>query len=222
MKNPDQVYMVLDYETYSESPIEIVGGPEYSLHPSTEILCIAFKIGTRKTLLKSKTRLLLPEGPSEHFTTFCNSLLDPKIMLVAHNALFEQLITKNVFGKKMMYRNPKYQEIPIERWICSASMSRTVGLPGKLEGACIAMELKNQKDTEGHRIMLKLSKPKKATKTKAAIRFTPETNPEDFKILYDYCIKDTRAEAELFLKLPMLTPKEREFWILDQKINDRE
>src|SRR5690606_38229719 len=93
------VYMVLDYETFSECDVKKAGAWEYSVHPSTEILCGAFRIGTRDELATAPTKLLLPSGGPD-FAQFYKALSDPEVKLVAHNALFEQVITRNVYAKR--------------------------------------------------------------------------------------------------------------------------
>ncbi len=161
---------------------------------------------------------MVPSRASPDFTDFLTALRDPSIQLVAHNAGFEQWITLNVFAKRLMYSLPDLQKIPISRWHCTAALARSVGLPGKLEGACEALQMKHRKDMAGHRLMLKMCKPRKITKKNPNTR---HTDSEDLLRVYDYCLKDIDAEVELFLRLPELTPMERQFWILDQKINRR-
>ena len=70
----DQVYCLLDYETYSEADIEAVGGYEYSMHPSTEILCLSFAVVTKKNLLSAKVKTWLPNVESSGLTDFINAL----------------------------------------------------------------------------------------------------------------------------------------------------
>lgn len=209
---------MLDYETYSGADLKKVGASEYSRHHSTEILCIGYRVGTRQELPTAPTRVFDPKESSPYFGEFCSALQNPEIRLVAHNALFEQWITLNVFAKRLMYSWTHLQKIPVRRWYCTAALARSVGLPGALEDVCQALALEHQKDMAGHRLMLKLAKPRKPSKDDPSTR---HRDPEDLAKLRDYCAKDIEAEVELFLKLPPLHPREREFWILDQKINRR-
>lgn len=214
-----KLFCVLDYETFSEADLKKVGGWEYSVHPSTEILCAAYRIGTRESLREEKTRLWLPSKSDTDFAGLLQSLRKPDIELVAHNAGFEQMITRNVFGPKYMRSKlAELQSIPIERWHCTAVMSRSIGLPGNLEGAGAALRLPVQKDKEGHKLMLKLSKPRKPTKKDPATRIVDAAL---YQRLAEYCIRDVDTEVELFLRLPALHPKERRFWVLNQKMNQR-
>ncbi len=161
---------------------------------------------------------MFPNEPSEFFSEFARALRNPEVQLVAHNAMFEQWITLNVFAKRLMYSWPDLQKIPVSRWHCTAALARSVGLPSSLEDVSAALGLKHQKDMAGHRLMLKMAKPRKATKNDDSVR---HLDPDDLARLGEYCAADIAAEVELFLRLPPLTELERKFWCLDQRINRR-
>lgn len=218
MKN--QKYLIFDYETFSECDVKTSGAAEYAKHPSTEILCAAYVYGEREELADADIKLFVPpKDPAAHDTEFLRLLTLPGTVLVAHNAFFEQCITKYVLTRyTRLLRSQLADDLPPERWICTASLARAVGIPGNLEGATAALDLSHQKDMEGHRLMLKLCKPRKPTKNDPSTR---HDDPADYIRLYDYCAKDIAAERELFLTLPPLHPKEREIWILNQKMNLR-
>lgn len=204
---PNQKYLVLDYETYSETDLKKVGAFEYSAHPSTEILCAAWAIGTRETLTQArvKTYAKYTSGNSK-LTDLKTDLQNGDYIIVAHNAYFEQVITKNILKL----------DIPPERWLCTASLAAALSIPRKLEGAAEVLDLDYKKFMLGHKIMLKLSKPKRTPKGLVRI-----TDKESMTTLLYYCVGDVKAEIALLLKAPPLIPKEREVWILDQKINLR-
>lgn len=218
-------YLILDYETYSECDITVAGAYEYARHPSTEILCASYVYGTRDELATASVQLLdfhRHQKPVAVDTEFLRYLTLPDTILVAHNAFFEQVITRFVLPRYTRFlRTEKAANIPIKRWICTAALARYYGLPGSLEGATAALRLAHQKDAEGHRIMLKLSQPRRPTKNNPATRWTPENAPEDFARLYKYCVADTEAERDLFLALPPLPKIERRIWELNQKLNFR-
>lgn len=209
-----KTYLILDYETFSEAPLKKVGAFEYSVHPSTEIMCVAFRLGTRETLSKAKTRLWIPSQGNAGLSEFLRALRDPAIDLVAHNSFFEQVITANVLSRVAT----GVKKIPIERWHCTGALARSRGLPGSLEEAGKALGLEHQKDGEGHRLMLKLSKPRRPSKNNPSTR---HDDPEELNRLALYCKRDVDSETELFLKLPELHPRERQFWILNQVMNHR-
>lgn len=214
-------FLVLDYETFSEHDLKKSGAFEYAAHSSTEILCAGFAIGTKEELKKAPVKLWSPlpefrDKYGQNFGELLSALCNESISIIAHNALFEQVITRFVFGKKYMYSRPYLQNIPIERWSCTASLARSIAIPGKLEGAGAALGLIHQKDKEGHRLMLKLSKPKKPSKKDPSTR---HTKIEEYERLFEYCAQDVRSEIDLFLALPPLPEKERRLWLLDQRMN---
>jgi DNA polymerase len=195
--------IVVDFETRSEADLRKVGAYNYSLHPSTEVMCFGAKFGTQGAILLTKEDIQNKE--KFHFK--------PDDKLVAHNAFFEQCIYNNVLVKR--YGWPK---LSIANWSCTAAKAAVHALPRKLEGACLALGLAVQKDMVGHKVMLKMCKPRKATKKSTA---KWHEDPDDFKLLYDYCIKDVEAEYLLDQRLEDLNPNERKIWELDQTINSR-
>lgn len=209
----DQVYGVIDYETFSEADLKKVGAFEYSVHQSTDVLCLAWRVGTRATLLDAPTKAWAPDLGGDDLEDFIRILSDRSIILVAHNALFEQLITENVF-KRRYARG--LQTIPIERWLCTASLAAAVSLPRQLAMVGTVLGLKIQKDIEGHKLMLKHCKPRKPTKKNPATRHTDLT--ERLRIR-EYCRTDVDTEVRVFLKCPPLSEFERRVWLLDQRIN---
>lgn len=217
-----QVHLVLDFETRSKADLRKIGATEYARHPSTQLLCVAWRIGTLEDLreqMKNREKVPAkrwsPAIPSP-YGEFKRALLDPSVMLVAHNAPFEQAITRYVLSK--LISDPALGEIPIERWLCTMAAARAVAVPAKLEGACAALHLPVQKDMEGHRLMMKMSKPRKPTKNNPAIWHQKKA---DLVRLMEYCATDVDAETMLLLTLPPLPESEREVWKLDQKINQR-
>lgn len=189
----------LDFETYSEADLKKVGAYEYTKHPSTEILCAAWKT---------------PGGikvSSFDFDTIKNDVVFAAregYTLVAHNSLFEQCVIKNVLKL----------DIPPERFLCTAALAASHALPRSLDGASQALGLKYTKDKEGHRVMLKLSKPKKPSRKDPSTRYTDKA---DMEKLLRYCATDVDVEEEIYYALPPLNPKERKIWVLDQQINFR-
>lgn len=205
----DRQFCIIDYETFSETPIKKVGGWEYSKHPSTEVLCAAWRVGTRESLPTAKNNLYLPLlAGDQNLNKLRDVLADERIIKVAHNAFFEQCITNHVL---------KVPTKP-QHWTCTATMAAAMALPRKLEAAARVLGLPVQKDSEGHRLMLKLSQPRKPTKHDKSVR---HQKPDELKRVARYCLTDVDVETELFLRLPTLAPVERQVWILDQLINSR-
>lgn len=219
MKDP-QRFLLLDYETFSEAPLrnkEGVGSYEYARHQSTEILCVGYRIGTRETLRTAPIKTWSPYFEKKVPWDFMGALEDHTVKKIAHNALFEQVLTQFVLPKYSRAFRPEACRDP-KHWVCTAALASVLALPRKLEQVCIALNLSTKKNMDGHRKMLKLSQPRNPSKHNPSTRHDKE---EDLLEVIQYCADDIAAETELFLYLPPLTPKERKIWELDQKINLR-
>lgn len=93
---------MLDYETFSEANLKLVGAAEYARHPSTEIVCACWKLGTREELAAGvKTHKWCPRIGLGSPDKLLKAFLDPSITIVAHNAGFEQEITEHVFWRQI-------------------------------------------------------------------------------------------------------------------------
>lgn len=212
----------LDYETRSEVDVRDVGSVTYAKHPSTEILCLAYKIDD------GPTQIWIPDEELVLPAELWEVLDGPDVILIAHNALFEQMITKHVLRKYLdQIRECQFKEIPISRWRCSAAKAASCALPRKLEKAGAALKLSKQKDMVGHRLMLKHCKPRPVWKKwNLQGREGPEPkkyfdDPEERKRIYKYCIRDVDVEHEIYRRLPDLSTYEQGIWELNQKMNIR-
>lgn len=235
-----QKYLVLDYETRSEADLKKTGGFEYANHPTTDILCAAWRFGTKEELreqinLKRQWDLsyyanypngtmVNPHAPKIWSKAFSDTdkvlelidlILTPSVKIIAHNALFEQVMTRFVLNNYTVF---DLSSLPHHKWICTASMAAALALPRNLEGACLALNLPIKKDMDGRRLMLKYCKPRKPSKKNPA---KWHALVRDLRRIMLYCQNDVDAETMLFLTLPPLNEKEREVWLLDQKINFR-
>lgn len=94
-------------------------------------------------------------------------------------------------------------------------------LPGSLDGAAAALALPVQKDAEGHRLMMAMTKPRKARKGEDADVVHWHDDMERRLRLQEYCKRDVEVERLLFLRLPSLSADEQILWQLDQEINKR-
>ena len=225
-----QKFCVFDYETFSEANIKLCGSYEYSMHESTEVLVASWLVGTLKELQRALKRGTKASSyaPKRSWNKHRKDLRtgeqllkilnDPSIIIVAHNALFEQAITRNVFikhvRKLLNIKGPWI--IPHERFLCTAVLSSVCALPRSLDGATAALKLDHVKDKVGHRLMLNWCKPKKPSKKDPTTRYL-----KNFDRLVEYCEHDIYAEVALLLTLPQLKPSERKLWLFDQEINFR-
>jgi len=195
----------LDFETRSECNIYDTGAYTYSKHPSTEILCCAYahKNDFEPQIFNDMTA---PPGDLWKY------ILDGQIFS-AYNSFFEFCIWHNIMV-------PRYgwPEIPMNLWRDTMAKSCTHALPRALANVCKAINAPIQKSEDGRRVMLKVCKPRKPTKS------NPDKwheSPDDYETLYDYCLQDVEAERGLDRMLMEIPPQEQKIWELDQKINWR-
>jgi DNA polymerase len=221
----EQKYCILDYETRSEADLVKVGGFEYANHPSTQILCASWRVGTREQLGEALRHKIPPRVWSSAFpnlsliSELILILLNPAIKIIAHNAFFEQVISRFVLSKfSLMYGKTLRHTPAHDRWICTAATAAALSLPRSLENACQALKLPIQKDMIGRRLILKYCKPRKASKNNSD---KWHSSARDLRRIMEYCQSDVDAETQLFLTLPPLNETERKVWLLDQKINFR-
>ena len=189
----------LDFETRAEIDISKSGAWMYSIHPGTTILCMAYAINGE---------------PVKLITTFEKCPFDiADNIFTAHNASFEFYVWHNI-----LVRQFNWPEVPLRQWRCTATMAASHALPRSLEDVSTALELDIQKDMEGKRTMLKLSKPRRPSKTNPSVWHEKQ---KDYNILYEYCKQDVEVERLIYKTLRPLNNKEQEIWFLDQEINMR-
>lgn len=188
-----------DFETRSKINIWDCGAWAYSVHPSTEILCLAYAIENEPVQIIRKEEFEGLFGPPFDIkNTIFNSF----------NAFFENCIYNNILVKR--YNWPR---IPINQFKCSMAKALASAYPQSLANACKALNTPYQKSVTGHTLMLKMSK--------LNMKGDWNENPEDFEKLYQYCIDDVMAERSLDQMLPDLNPSEQTIWFLDELINTR-
>ncbi len=239
------VKVTVDFETQSEFNLKKGGAWEYSVHPSTIALCLAFKASDELACHLQVFHQM--QTPWKHRNAAVKKqwqawIDSPNVVFTAHNAFFEQCIYNNVLVKRL-----GWPAIPGNKWRCTAAKAAACAIPRSLENAGAVMRTSIQKDFEGHRVMMKLCKPtaaynawlkarlelqagKRLGPKKQALVLQPappkfwtttKSAPEDFKTLYKYCVIDVRAEEKLDESLPDLSPFEQRLWEVDQKINLR-
>lgn len=208
----------LDFETRSACDLKKAGAYVYSMHPTTEVICMSYKIGNGIT--KNIPMILLSEENKQldnlfyvtESTDLLSAIKNPDVIFVAHNAFFEQVIYLNVLVKRF-----GWPEIPITRWRCTAAKASACALPRSLEGVTNALGLSVQKDMDGRRLILKYCKPRK-TKD-GSLKWWDDK--DELNRIFTYCNNDVEAEYAVDHALPDLTPKEQQVWFLDQEINMR-
>lgn len=193
----------LDFETRSTVKLRKAGLYVYAQHPDTEIMCMAWAIGPQAP------RLWLPGQPLPE--AFVDHVANGG-PLRAWNSAFERL----VWYHKLPWEIALFPVL--DQWTCTAAEAAAMALPRGLGNCAKALGMADQKDAEGHRLMMKYSRPRKVEEDGTIIWWD---DPEDLQKLYSYCKQDVVVERSIVPRVRRLVPRERELWLLDQRVNDR-
>ena len=200
----------IDFETRSVIDLKENGLDIYANDKSTEVLCIAFG-----TVLDNVTIVGLEQN------VFVDDLVVRRHKfngLIEHvraggkiqawNALFEYAIWNCVCV-------PKYgwPELKLSQVIDSMAIAAANNVPQSLEEAALFMDAQHKKDPIGAKLIQKLCKPLKNGNF--------NNDPELLQQLYEYCVKDVKAEMSIVAKLRGLSASEQAIWELTQRINLR-
>jgi DNA polymerase len=197
-----------DYETRSVLALGKVGARRYAADPRTEVLCCAYCVDDEPVKLWTPGDAVPVE--------FREAAVNPNFIAVAHNAAFEMAIEE-------LLLEPRYSWpiIPLARQRCTFATALALALPARLELLADALELARRKDVAGHRLMLAMSRPRRARKGEDPDRTHWFDDPERLQRLYAYCTADVEVERELHGHLQPLSPSEQAVWEVDARINAR-
>jgi len=181
----------IDFETRSRVDLKTRGLDRYSKDPSTEVICMAY------CFPGAKVNLWIQGQPLPSW------LSEPSVKFSAWNAAFEYNILRNVL------------KIPVrwEQFTDSMAIAAANNIPQSLEEAAIFLNVSEQKDVTGKRLIKKLSKPN----SKGVFL----KDPDLLNQLYEYCKQDVRTEMAVIEGLRELDQSEQQMWVLTQVINDR-
>jgi DNA polymerase bacteriophage-type len=196
----------IDFESRSTVDLRRAGVYRYAADTTTDVIVVCWAVDAEPV----ETWLPLKEpmpGPLRKL------LQDPDCIVVAHNAGFE----RTLFNAKLSL---KFQVpvIPIERWDCTAARAARMALPRSLDGAAQALGLDVQKDLEGHRLMMRMCRPRSEDADLGTITWWDD----DARMarLAQYCATDVEVERLLDKQLRHLAD-DRAVWMHTELINDR-
>ena len=182
----------IDFETRSAVDLKKAGLHRYFEDPTTEILCLAWRIGDGP-VHSWRPGEPNPEPLWEH--------VKAGRLVIAHNNAFD----RTAWNTKLLGAPP----LSIEQCDCTMARGAVMALPQSLDQLGKALKAPISKDPVGHRLMLKMCKP------------PFRDDPEKLAALADYCVQDVEAERAIDKLVPLLSKSERRIWLLDQTINDR-
>lgn len=205
---PESPIVRMDFETRSAADLKKVGAYKYASHPSTDVICLRWAVGEGPVRLWHRWAKN-QEMPKE----LKEAIFQKKYQTEAHNKLFEELIWHFV-----MHLKYGWPDLP-DNWDCTAARAAVMALPRSLEELGKALKLHKQKDMEGKRVMMRLSKPRRPTKKDPTSVW--HESPEDLNKLFAYCGDDVESEREASKTLLPLSDVEHDIWQMDQRINRR-
>lgn len=199
--------LFIDIETYSSVDITTCGAYKYIESPDFEIIIIGYAINDGPVQIVDI--LNGEEMPLE----LENTLLDSKVLKVAHNAVFERLSFKRIG-----------LDIPAEQWYCTAVKAAYCGLPLSLDAVSKALDIQDKKLDTGKALIKYFSCPCKPTRINGMrTRNYPEHAIEKWEMYKEYNRYDVLSEREIYHRLENyeIPDVERKLYALDQRINDR-
>lgn len=202
-------FLFYDVETRSREDLKKVGTYRYAANPFTEVLCAA---------------MALDDDPIEQWTPGKKKGMPAKFekhirkggLIVAHGVQFERAIHR--FKLSPVHGWP---EAELKQFRCSQAMASALSLPPALENISDALGIEEFKDKVGKRVMLQMTKPRKARKGEDPDQIYWHEDAEKFETLGSYCAKDVSVMRQGFNVMWPLTDQEQSIFEMDQIINDR-
>lgn len=199
----------VDFETKSRADLKKVGAARYARDPSTDFLCMAYR------LPGDVTKIWIPGEPIPLELMEWVALGN---VVESHNAEFEREVWNQVGVKKY-----GFPELDIEQLYCTAAQAAALALPRGLGRLGEALGVSILKDEAGRKTMLKCSKPRRPKKPTKKNPFPEQKewfdDPADLEAVYKYCTNDVDAEIEASHKMPPLTPEELELYHATVEMN---
>jgi DNA polymerase len=194
----------IDFETRSCVELPDTGVHIYAEDPTTDVWCMAYALG---------------DGPVQGWLPFEEAPEDLMIAiqggaeLHAWNAQFERIIWREIMV-------PRYgwPELDLERWHCTMAAGYAMGLPGSLDMAGHALRAGITKDKEGHALMMRMCRPRKVNPDGSIVWWD---DAERVARLLAYCKRDVAVERMISGTILPLSKRERQTYLMDQRINDR-
>lgn len=220
----------VDLETASIVDLTATGAYVYAEHPTTHILCMAYKVND------GATQLWWPWMP---FPDDLNAVIEQGGEIHAWNAAFERTMWP------LLVARHGAQAIDLSQWRCTMVRALLMGFPAALATAGPSMGLGVCKDDVGHRLMLQLCKPRqrwqpgKKGYEQAKYMADVPSRAGEYQLMPDgevvrwwqdrdklerlgqYCCTDVDTEAAAGQFLDPFPERELRGWQMDQRINDR-
>jgi len=206
MKHGRERLLAIDIETYSSRDLSKCGVYAYCEAEDFEILLFAYAFDDEEVrVIDLKCGEEMPKEVMEALTS-------DEIVKTSFNTNFERICISKYFNLNLI----------LEQWRCTAVNALLLGLPGSLDGALNAMEMREGKLKEGKDLIKFFSMPYMYGEDGQPLRHIPEDDFIKWQLFTVYCRRDVEVERALRKRLSKfrLTSKEEKLWHLDQRIND--
>ncbi len=211
--------LTIDFETRSEVDLRKSNAWVYSEHPSTDVICLAWRAregGTRAwanpEIWGGDGRDLFWEGTTygaSHIPApLAYYINDTDCPIYAFNAAFEIAMWENI-----MVARHGWPAIARERWRDSRAVANYLALPPALGKLCEVLKLQG-KDPAGDRLISKYSK----LHLKTAQYHIPD---EDLRAFIKYCKQDVNQEVLADSAIGELPDQEQGYCLEDLTVNLR-
>ena len=224
--------LYLDIETYCDLDLSKCGVHAYAAHPSFDVTLIGYAVNDEgsvsvvDTVQRKRTEFMRSEDP-DSFGHTCgigddllnalkNSLTDPGVEKVAHNAAFEMTCLEKYFGI----------EIDPRQWTDTMALANYAGLPASLSALSDVLSLGEKgKKSIGTQLINLFAKPYSRKKGERKRRIHPFEEPAKWAEFIKYNRFDIEAEILVYQKLKgftkNITSADRDIYCLDHAINRR-
>lgn len=184
----------IDIETKSGADLKKSGVYRYASDIDFSILLFAYAIDDQPVQVVDLYMHQLP-------LDILAMLTDPNVVKCAFNANFERTCIASHF---------KIECDPAQ-WICTMVWATTLGFPNSLDQVSKVLNLADQKDAAGKRLIRQFCVPP---------FLSPKTDADKWQAFMEYCRQDVEVERAVRHKLERFPMVEWDLWALDQTVND--
>lgn len=208
--------LFIDIETFSPVNLSRSGVYPYAESPEFRILLIAYSVSG------GPVRLIDLASGDPLSPAFLSMLQDPSVLKWAFNASFERVCLSRLLRDRGLL--PSGTFLSPASWRCTMVWAATLGLPLSLAAVGAALNLPQQKMTEGKALIRFFCQPAQPSLLNGMTsRNPPAAAPEKWEVFRTYNIRDVETELAIHDRLKHFPPPDfiwREY-ALDQEINDR-
>lgn len=204
----------LDLETFSDVDLSRCGVYRYVESPEFDILLFSYSID------RGPVQLIDLAGGEALPQQLVEAILDDRVVKSAYNSNFERVCLSRYLSR--LLKRPVL--LKPDSWHCTMTQAALLGLPLSLEQVGAVLGLEQRKLAEGRALVRYFCTPCRPTAANGGrTRNLPLDAPKKWELFKKYNTRDVEVELAIGKKLASypIADKERQLYVLDQKINDR-